>query len=31
MNSKGRGKIEIDYGTVEDLNRILALLDVNID
>lgn len=31
INSKGRGKIEIDYSTVDDLNRILALLDVNID
>ena len=31
INSKGRGKIEIDYQTVDDLNRILSLLDVNID
>jgi ParB family chromosome partitioning protein len=31
INSKGRGKIEIDYQTIDDLNRILALLDVNID
>lgn len=28
---KGKGKIEIEYLSTEDLNRILALLDVNLD
>ena len=28
---KGKGKIEIDFTNTEDLNRILSLLDVNID
>lgn len=30
-NKKGAGKIEINYTNLDDLNRILALLDVNID
>jgi len=30
-NRKGQGKIEIDFVSETDLNRILALLDVNID
>jgi len=30
-NRKGTGKIEIDFASETDLNRILALLDVNID
>ena len=29
--SKGKGKIEIDFSSEKDLNRILAMLDVNID
>ena len=29
--NKGKGKIEIDFTSEKDLNRILAMLDVNID
>ncbi|WP_179396185.1 ParB/RepB/Spo0J family partition protein [Lacticaseibacillus absianus] len=31
QSAKGKGKIEIDFTTAQDLNRILALLDVNLD
>lgn len=31
QTQKGKGKIEIDFGDPNDLNRILALLDVNLD
>lgn len=31
QNQKGKGKIEIDFNDTADLNRLLALLDVNID
>lgn len=31
QSHKGKGKIEIDFTNTEDLNRILSLLDVNID
>ncbi|WP_125706464.1 ParB/RepB/Spo0J family partition protein [Lacticaseibacillus daqingensis] len=31
QSPKGKGKIEIDFATAQDLNRILALLDVNLD
>lgn len=31
QTQKGKGKIEIDFGDANDLNRILALLDVNLD
>ncbi|KRN27592.1 parB2 protein [Lactobacillus selangorensis] len=30
-NKQGKGKIEIDYLSTDDLNRILELLDVNLD
>jgi ParB family chromosome partitioning protein len=31
QSQKGKGKIEIDFTNTDDLNRILSLLDVNID
>lgn len=31
QSQKGKGKIEIDFADPNDLNRILALLDVNLD
>ncbi|WP_461214009.1 ParB/RepB/Spo0J family partition protein [Lacticaseibacillus sp. GG6-2] len=31
QSQKGKGKIEIDFANPNDLNRILALLDVNLD
>lgn len=31
QSKQGKGKIEIDFTTADDLNRLLALLDVNLD
>ncbi len=31
QTKKGKGKIEIDFESEADLNRVLALLDVNLD
>ena len=28
---QGKGKIEIDYSNIEDFNRILEILNINLD